>query len=273
MFTIDVHSGAVSFNTAPDFENPLDSGSDNTYTFTVTAINTIGQSSSAIVELAVTDCPDWSDPLDTFDDAVWDKSAWANGGMFASDWDPNQIAFSQGEMTITLDTVDGNLVSGEYRTDATYGYGFYEISLQASDVPGTINGFFTYTGVSEGTQHDEIDFEIKGDDPTKVQLNYWTNDVEHPTVIDLGFDASAAFHSYSFAWREDQLDWYVDGALIHTEDGSRGALPSVPGNIFINLWASQGVEPWSSDYVDTSGPAYLRVDYVSNETYLCPSVI
>jgi hypothetical protein len=235
-----------------------------------------GSSPSAPVsttEPEVSDCPSWNDPLDEFDATLWEKSDWANGGVFASEWDPAQITFDQGVMTITLDTVDGDLVSGEYRTDVTYGYGLYEISMKASDVEGTINGFFTYTGGSEGTRHDEIDFEIKGDDPTKVQLNYWTNDVEHPTLIDLGFDASADFHTYAFTWREDRIDWYVDDVLIHTEDGSDGELPSVPGKLFINLWASEGTESWSSDYDVANGSASLYVDYVSTEVYQCAAVI
>ncbi len=88
-------------------------------------------------------------------------------------------------------------VSGEHCSWQTYGWGTYSARLKASRTPGTLSALFTYTGPSDGTQHDEIDVEIKGDDPTKVSLNYWTNGVEHPTVIHLGLDASLDLHDYA----------------------------------------------------------------------------
>lgn len=85
-------------------------------------------------------------------------------------------------------------VSGEYTTTQTYKYGLYKVRLKVSDTLGTVSGFFTYAGPVEGTQHDEIDVEIKGDEPTTMQVNYWNGNTEHPTLINLGFDASAAEH-------------------------------------------------------------------------------
>jgi hypothetical protein len=116
-------------------------------------------------------------------------------------------------------------------------------------VPGTVSAFFTYTGPTDGTAHDEIDVEILGDDPTRVSLNYWTDDAQHPTVVSLGFDASAAAHDYAFRWSAQRLQWFVDGVLVHEEDGSRGPLPRVAGKIMLNHWGAVGTEPWSSSYV------------------------
>ncbi|WP_343411109.1 family 16 glycosylhydrolase [Candidatus Amarolinea dominans] len=69
---------------------------------------------------------------------------------------------------------------------------------QASDVPGTVTAFFTYTGPNDNNPNDEIDIEILGRDPTRLQVNYFTQGVGgHETWIDLGFDAAAAFHTYA----------------------------------------------------------------------------
>jgi len=106
----------------------------------------------------------FADGLGSFDNTRWVRADWSNGGVFANAWSPGQIAFDGSQMTITLDEVSGSLVSGEYRSVDTYGHGYYEVNLMASNVPGTITGFFTYTGPAEGTPHDEIDIEIKGDE-------------------------------------------------------------------------------------------------------------
>ena len=36
----------------------------------------------------------------------------------------------------------------------------------------------------------------------------------------------------------------MDGALVHTENGSRGALPTHPGKLMMNLWPGIGVDGW-----------------------------
>lgn len=204
----------------------------------------------------------FADPLTVADAVLWSKSdGWGNGGVFKSVWSANQINFAAGQMAITL-SADG-AQSGEYRSHAAYGFGRYETTLQASGTAGTITGFFTYTGPSEGTQHHEIDIEIKGDDPTKLQVNYWTNGVEHPVTINLGFDASQGMHTYAFDWQPNKIDWYVDNVLIHSEVGSNGALPTLPGKLMLNLWATQNAGGWSSDYLPAANPTTVNVESIS----------
>jgi Ca2+-binding RTX toxin-like protein len=101
-----------------------------------------------------------------------------------------------------------------------------------------------------------------------MQVNYWTNGVEHPFVIDLGFDASMAFHTYGFLWQADKIEWYLDGQLVHTEDGTNGALPTHPGKIITNLWGTSGAGVWSSDYDVSNGDAELEVTHIHYSTDL-----
>jgi beta-glucanase (GH16 family) len=185
--------------------------------------------------------------------SIWQKADWANGNPFYNGWCPNQIAFMNDNMTLSLEqiTCQGlSHASGEYRSIKTYHYGKYTTSLKTSDINGTVTSFFTYTGPSEGTEWDEIDIEILGKDPTKMQVNYWRKGVDHPTLIDLGFDASLDFHTYSFIWKPTSISWYVDGILVHTEDGSKGELPVNPGKIIMNLWACTGIDEWCGAYTD-----------------------
>jgi len=174
-------------------------------------------------------------------------------------------------MTLTLDNApcpagcSGEpFAAGEYRSNQTYGYGRYEVRMKAAAGSGLVTSFFTYTGPSERppTPWDEIDIEILGKDPSKLQTNYFTSGVGgHESTLDLGFDASLAFHTYAFEWSRTQIAWYVDGVLRHVENGARGPLPTTPGRVMMNLWTGEGVDSWLGPFSYTT-PVYARYDYV-----------
>lgn len=158
--------------------------------------------------------------------------------------------------------------SGNYQTYSTYKYGKYTVRMKASDVNGTISSMFVYTGTSDGTDHDEIDFEIFGKDPTTMQVNYWRNGNEHPQSIDLWFNASVDYHTYSFIWSSDSIKWYVDDVLVHSVNennrNDNDSLPITAGKIMINLWAGTGIDSWTGSYTDgTTANAYY--DYLKFE--------
>ncbi|WP_157991445.1 family 16 glycosylhydrolase [Caldimonas tepidiphila] len=224
----------------------------------------------------VSGAPSFEDTMEFADAARWQASRWNNGGHFLNGWHPEQLAFHDGRLLITLeaDTQSRSgmsCVSGEYRSLQRHGHGFYEARLMASGTPGTVTAFFLYTGPAEGTRHDEIDVEIKGDDPTRLHLNYWSDGVEHPSVVPLGFDASAAFHDYAFRWTATGIQWFVDGRLVHEESGARGPLPHLPGYLMLSLWGATGTGAWSSDYQVTDRPSQAAVERVRFEAEAAPA--
>jgi len=230
--------------------------------------HTLFISSFAPLSTVVIGAGGFIDQLNSFDDTRWLlDDGYGNGAPFLNNWSASQISFNNGTMTITLDDHDADLgtplLSGSMRSIDTYQHGYFESRLKASNVPGTIAGFFLYTGPPESTRHDEIDVEIKGDDPTKVQVNYWTNGVEHPVILDLGFDASEEFHTYGIKWLPNVIEWYVDGELIRSENGSVGPLPTTPCRLFVNFWATFGVESWSSNFNEANVPAFIEIDSIS----------
>ncbi len=219
--------------------------------------------------------PSFTDGFDSFNTTQWHKAdGWDNGGKFACGWRADHAIVSEGKLTLLLDDVscpDGcsgqPYASGEYRTNGFYHHGTYTVVMKAAASPGVVSSFFIYTDHwDDGNPHDEIDIEILGKDTTKMQVNYFTAGVGgHETMIDLGFDAAADFHTYSIIWMADSIEWLVDGLSVHTEVGSGEPLPSTPGRIMMNLWAGTAeVNDWLGEFVYTT-PLQAQYDSVSFE--------
>lgn len=213
--------------------------------------------------------PGFRDDLDGWDKARWLKSHdWANGWeKNITGWLGQNVRFRDGRMLLRL--TDSGAAgrpysSGEYQTHGFFGYGRFEVRLKSVAAPGVVTGFFTYTGPTFGTPHHEIDFEFLGKSPRQVQLNYFTDGVGgHQTDIDLGFDASTDFHTYAFEWRPESIRWFVDGRLVHVETGTRGPLPSLPGKIYLDLWAGRDLDDWLGRFDYPGHPLLAEVDCVA----------
>ncbi len=192
------------------------------------------------------------------------SDGWTNGAPFNCTWRASQVTFSGGIMSLTMDRDSGSppYKSGEYRSNNFYKYGLYEVRMKAAKASGIVSSFFTYTGPSDNNPWDEIDIEILGKDTTKMQTNYFTNGTGgHETMVNLGFDASAAFHTYAFEWLPDRINWYVDGNLVLTENGSRGALPVTASKIMMNFWPGTGVDSWLGPF-NGNVPLVAQYDWV-----------
>ena len=179
------------------------------------------------------------------------SDGWTNGSVFDCWWHESNTSLDGGCLTLTIDQDKGghNMYSGaEYRTNEFYHYGYYECSMQAIKCDGVVSSFFTYTGPSDvinGVENpwDEIDIEILGKDTTKMQINYYRDSKGgHEQMIDLGFDASEAFHTYGFRWQSDKITWYVDGKEVGSMTGD---VPKTPSKIMMNAWP--GVSDSSKD--------------------------
>lgn len=242
------------------------------------------------------------DGLNTDDPQLWSKAhEWANGDPnFDVGWNKNQVKFSSGLMTLMLsDYADtpstptacsppnANVAcsnkpfaSGEYRTKCFYGYGTYKATFKTANPKGSglITTFFTYTGPSEGTWHDEIDIEILGKDPvspcitgqTMMQTNYFVKGVGgHEHIVCLNFDASLAEHTYEFVWSPTDIKWYVDRPTnplpVHTETRTPldAPWPSQPGRIMVNMWAgSSSATGWLGPFAYPGTPIYAEYNSI-----------
>lgn len=237
----------------------------------------------------------FQDHMDSYDTARWDKAhCWSNSPSdpnFNVDWCEDHIAFVRWDMSQLRfsseagTSTDGVLrlqldntpcpstpakdcstmpyTSGEYRTDAKYGYGKFETFLMAARGSGVLTTFFTYNG----SPHDEIDIEIFGKDTTTMQVNYFaSNQGHHEKVIQLGFDAADAFHKYGFMWTPTSIEWFVDNVSVHRVDASQGSIPQTAGQIMVNLWAGADLPQtinWLGQFTYPGRPIFAHCSWVS----------
>lgn len=213
------------------------------------------------------------DDFGGYDSTLWTKAdGWSNGAPFDNGWQADHVDFEDpGLLTITLDNTPSSgepYTSGEYRTLSFYGYGCYEARFKPVAESGIVTAFFTFAGPYDrpkfgNGRHNEIDIEFLGSNTSEVQLNFWTDDDSysngHEQIIVLDFDASAGFHDYGFKWTDSGIEWYVDGALVHSVTDSPGdptpKISDTTHRIMLNMWpVDETASGWAGSF---SYPGYV----------------
>jgi GR25 family glycosyltransferase involved in LPS biosynthesis len=128
-----------------------------------------------------------------------------------------------------------------------YLFGRFEATIQASNVPGVVTGFFLH----RNAPRQEIDIEIAGNRPDRLLVNVFYNpgsagaNFEYgyrgaPSYIELGFDASEAIHHYAIEWSPNEIRWFVDGNLVHSRViWDPTPIPNLPMTLHVNSWLSR----------------------------------
>ena len=135
LFAIDASTGSLSFNTAPDYENPGDSDQDNIYLVQVTVSDGNGGSTSQSYVITVNDVNENSAPVTSSDIASTNEDTAVSIDVLANDSDPDGDTLSVTAATASNGTVVIN-------SDDTLSY------TPNNNFNGTDN--ITYT-VSDGT--------------------------------------------------------------------------------------------------------------------------
>ncbi|MDD5593220.1 MAG: glycoside hydrolase family 16 protein [Candidatus Margulisbacteria bacterium] len=217
----------------------------------------------------------FDDNMDAYNSSLWEKSNdRSNANPFNNGWRADHVLHNNGIMKLLLDNngcpsaCSGKpFASGEYRTRNRYGNGLVEARMKAVRRDGLVTTLFFYTDQFDNQPWDEIDIEILGKDTTQMQINYHTNGRgDHEKMIPLGFDAADDFHDFAILREEKEIRWYVDQKLVHTENGSRGALPTAAGRVLVNFWPGAGVDGWLKRFTypgHALAAAYDNISYTS----------
>ena len=226
----------------------------------------------------------FTDLLDSFNSSRWAKAdGWTNGAPFDNAWSAGNVNFHDGLLELVLDDtakLGQPYTSGEYRSTGYYGYGCYEASFRPVGVPGAVTTFFTFAGPYDNGgngKHNEIDIEFIGIFPSSVQFNFWTNDDGYASrneyLMQLDFDATAAFHAYGFRWTSRGIDWFVDGRRVYSvADTAGNPTPRATDSlqkIMMNLWpVDETASGWAGAFGYPGSPLraqYQWVRYTSGE--------
>jgi endo-1,3-1,4-beta-glycanase ExoK len=208
------------------------------------------------------------DDFDRLDTRRWYVSdGWNNGRHQNCTWSRKEVSQADGKLTLQFEKrqfKDRDHVCGEIQTKKRFGYGTYEVRMKAAAGSGLNTGFFTYIGATDKQPHDEIDFEVLGKDPSKVQLNQFVagRNVGEQKLVPVAGGADAGFHDYAFVWEKDRIRWYVDGKLLgEATDPAR--IPTHPSKIFVSIWGSDTLTSWMGPFADPGGPVKAEVDRVA----------
>jgi len=217
------------------------------------------------------------EPFDAYDATRWSKAdGWTNGSPFDNAWRADHATVTGGRLDLRLDDVamlGEPYSSGELRSNGYYGYGCYEASFKPIAVPGVVTSLFTFAGPYDNGgngRHNEIDVEFLGNQPRRVQLNYWTNDDAYASrnevLIDLAFDPVAAYHRYGFRWTAGGIEWFIDGQLVHVVTGTM-ANPTPKATeslhkIMVNAWpVDETAVLWAGEF-RYPGPLHASYEWV-----------
>ena len=206
--------------------------------------------------------------FDNLDRKFWYISdGWSNGEHQNCVWSKDQVKVADGILKlgfIKQELKGHHYACGEIQTNQRFSYGTYEVRMKAVAGSGLNTGFFTYIGPVHKQPHDEIDFEVLGKDPSKVQLNQYVNgkSVGDAKLVDVPGGADQGFNDYAFVWEKDRISWYVNGEMVG-EATDPAKLPSHASKIYMSLWGSDILKSWMGEFADPGAPVAAEIDRVA----------
>jgi endo-1,3-1,4-beta-glycanase ExoK len=206
--------------------------------------------------------------FDRLDQSRWYVSdGWTNGDHQNCDWSKNQVRITDGVLSLGFEKKAGkdrDYQCGEIQTKQRYGYGTFEARMKAAAGSGLNSAFFTYIGPVHKQPHDEIDFEVLGRNPARVEINQYVNgkSMGDKTRAPVTGGADQDFHDYAFVWEKDRIRWYVDGKQVG-EVTDPAKLPSHPALIYASLWGTDTLTDWMGVFADPGGQVRAEVDRIA----------
>jgi len=193
------------------------------------------------------------DHFDHLDESIWhlrEDTFQGNLSLFSPS---NFLTNDSGHAEITIRCEDMGVrqySSGALTTCSRFLFGRFEAVLKPPKVAGLVTGIFLH----RDSPRQEIDIEFLGNSPTKILVNVYYNPGDEgvrfdygyrgtPVLIDLGFDSTTDFHTYTIEWGANEIRWFVDNKLIHTRvNWASTPIPHLPMKFHVNLWPSQSHE-------------------------------
>ncbi|KAI4363805.1 hypothetical protein MLD38_019977 [Melastoma candidum] len=159
--------------------------------------------------------------------------------LFQPSWATDHFMYEGDVLKLRLDKYSG----AGFASKGKYMFGkvTVQIKLVEGDSAGTVTAFYMS---SDGPNHNEFDFEFLGNttgEPYVVQTNVYVNGVgNREQRLNLWFDPTKDFHSYSILWNQRQVVFLVDETpvRVHSNLEHRG-IPypkNQPMGVYSSIW-------------------------------------
>lgn len=238
----------------------------------------------------------------------WQVATWKNGWPFACTFATKNVALVSsgniwekvaGQLNLSFDT-NGSVndaTCAEARTQNSFQYGTFYVSMRPSMVSGSVSSYFLYTGRSRTRSHFEIDIEFvpgsqipnatvlpdsvaTGGRPPAWHLytNYWVNGKENPVWIDLErfiepatgqplrINPFAEKREYSYIWTRNSISWWINAGTSEAKRWVmlRRAAVSITAKmpLMMNVWTGAEGNGWTGPFDSTNRTGMAQYDHV-----------
>ena len=219
------------------------------------------------------------DRFTRLDERRWNISdRGSNGAWTSNDFPRRNVAITPEGLVMTISRnapgAPFPFSGAEIATHADYEYGYFEVRMRTPRGGGIVTGVFTYARPEGRASWHEIDIEVLGRNPRRVETTRWFKGRSVGSRKQLWFDASEDFHTYAFEWTPTALRWYVDNNLVE-ESTDTQTIPRGRQNFFINLWISEELDQWVGPIDPDEAPWRLTVSCAAQAAHysgrsLCP---
>lgn len=158
-----------------------------------------------------------------------------------------------------------------------FAHGYAEMRARVPAGSGLWPAFWLLNGYYVGEQPEIDIMEVRGENPHEVVHSYHrrqANGAQAPAdsaTTTTGSELirySDDFHIYGLRWRHNQIDWYIDGEIVHSYAGDDVAYQVM--YVIANLAVGGN---FVSDEITSELPASLDIDYIRVYQEKLPNVL
>ncbi|KAL3848941.1 hypothetical protein ACJIZ3_010823 [Penstemon smallii] len=168
--------------------------------------------------------------------------------LYQPNWALDHFTYEGELIKMKLDKYSGAGFSS--KSKYLFGKVTLQIKLVGGDSAGTVTAFYMS---SDGPYHNEFDFEFLGNttgEPYLVQTNVYVNGVgNREQRLNLWFDPTKDFHSYSILWNQRQVVFLVDETPVRVHSNLEHKGIPYPKDQAMGVYSSI----WNADDWATQG--------------------